>query len=74
MLSLKQARLLKGINQEEIARKLGIHVQTYRRIEYNSDLATIGQAKKISKIIELPYDEIFFGENSTLSRKRGEAQ
>jgi transcriptional regulator with XRE-family HTH domain len=43
--NIKQARLLKGIKQREMAEALGIHVQTYRKIEQNPNLATIKQAK-----------------------------
>jgi DNA-binding XRE family transcriptional regulator len=64
-LSIKQARLMKDLRQTELAEKLGIHVQTYRKIEQNPELATIMQAKKISEIVNIPYDQIFFSENST---------
>ena len=66
--SVKQARLISNLKQTDMAKKLGIHVQTYRKIEQNPDLATIEQAKKIAEIVEIPYDEIFFTCNSTLSR------
>lgn len=66
--SVKQARLMRNLKQDEIAKKLGIHVQTYRKIEKNPDSATIEQAKKISEIVKIPYDQIFFSDNSTLSR------
>lgn len=63
--SVKQARLLLDLKQTEMAEKLGIHVQTYRKIEQNPNLATIEQAKKISEIVKMPYDQIFFTDNST---------
>ena len=66
--SVKQARLLKALRQEDVAKKLKIHVQTYRKIEQNPDLATIEQAKKFAEIVEIPYDKIFFANNSTKSR------
>lgn len=66
--SLKQARLLKGLTQKEVAEKLGIHKQTYGKLEKNPDEVTIGQAKQISQILDFSYDFIFFNTNSTLSR------
>ena len=59
-LTLKQARRLIDKSQAEIAKLLNIHVQTYRKLEENPDKATIAQAKKISKILNISYDEIFF--------------
>ena len=59
-LNLKQARRLKDKTQEEMAQLLEVHIQTYRKIEENPDLATVGQAKRISDFLEIPYDEIFF--------------
>ena len=63
--SVKQARLLHDLKQAEVAKKLGVHVQTYRKIEQNPDLATIEQAKKFSEIVKIPYDQIFFADDST---------
>jgi len=59
-ITLKQARLLREKTQENLAEYLGIHVQTYRKIEENPNEATIGQAKKIAKFLGFEYDIIFF--------------
>ena len=59
-LSLKQTRLVKGKTQDEMAEKLGVHVQTYRKLEENPNEATIKQAKIISEFLGVPYDDIFF--------------
>lgn len=59
-LSLKQARLIREKSQRDIALILGVHVQTYRKLEENPNLTTIAQAKQISKFLKVPYDEIFF--------------
>lgn len=66
--TLKQARLLKGLKQDDMAERLGVHVQTYRRMEKHPDTVTIGDAKKISEILGMDYDYIFFNVDSTLSR------
>jgi DNA-binding XRE family transcriptional regulator len=59
-LTLKQARLMREKTQEEMAEQLGVHVQTYRKIEENPDDTTIAQAKTISSFLNFRYDEIFF--------------
>ena len=61
-LTLKQTRLVKGKTQEEMAEKLGVHVQTYRKLEENPDGATISQAKVISSFLGVSYDDIFFAQ------------
>ncbi|MED3697405.1 helix-turn-helix transcriptional regulator [Heyndrickxia sporothermodurans] len=66
--TLKQARLIKGLTQREMALKLGVHVQTYRKMEREPDEVTVKEAKKISEILGIDYDHIFFNVNSTLSR------
>lgn len=58
--SLRQARRMMDKSQNELAALLNIHVQTYRKLEENPDSATVEQAKKISKFLGIPYDEIFF--------------
>lgn len=58
--TVKQARMLAGKKQQEMADFLGIHVQTYRKIEENPSRATVEQAQKIAQITGIPYDQIFF--------------
>ena len=70
MYTVKQARMLKGKTQAEMADFLGVCRDTYRAIEQNPDRATIKQAKAISAYLELNIEQIFFGENSTLSRDK----
>lgn len=70
-ITLRQARLLKGMTQKEVAEKLGVHVHTYSKMEKSPDEVTIGEAKKISEILEFSYDFIFFNDGSTLSRMKG---
>ena len=59
-LTVKQARLFSDKTQRQMADLLGVHVDTYRKIERNSDEATIKQAKEISQITGVDYDKIFF--------------
>ena len=67
-ITLKQARLLREKTQQEVADMMGIHVQTYRKIEECREEATIAQARKIADFLGFKYDEIFFDNNSTVSR------
>ncbi|EOR24993.1 phage-related Cro-like protein [Niallia nealsonii AAU1] len=69
--TLKQARLLKGLTQDQVAKELGVHVQTYRKMEKHPDDVTVGEAKKLSEILEFSYDFIFFNTDSTFSRYEG---
>lgn len=69
VVTVKQARTLAELTQEEMAEKMGIHVQTYRKIEKNPEVASIKQAEQISSITGLQFNQIFFGVNSTKSRK-----
>lgn len=62
--TVRQARRLSEVSQREIARKLGISVDTYRNIERHPNKATIWQAQKISEITKIPCDNIFFGGDS----------
>ena len=61
-LTLEQIRVLRGKSQEQMADILGVHVQTYRKIEKNPEEATIAQAKIISQELDWEYKAIFFGQ------------
>lgn len=63
--SVKQARLYAGFTQAEIAQKLGISRDTYRKIENAPDTASVAIARKFSATVGIPIDEIFFDKNST---------
>lgn len=59
VLTLKQTRRIQELTQDQVAAMLGVHVQTYRKIEQNPDEATVQQAKKLSEILGVDYNEIF---------------
>jgi len=65
-ITMKQARIGIGATQREIADKMGMHEQTYLKIERDSDIITIKQARRFADIVGLSFDEIFFGDNSNL--------
>jgi DNA-binding XRE family transcriptional regulator len=43
-----------------MAKEIGVHVNTYRRLEEKTDNITVGLAKKISHVLGIPCNEIFF--------------
>jgi len=67
LFTVEQARKLAGKSQQEMANGMGIHRQTYMKLEKNPDTATIKQAKRIAELTGISVEEIFFGNESTLS-------
>ena len=67
--TIKLARLHANLTQEQMAKEFGVCRDTYRKIEAHPDTCTIAQAKRLSQVSKIPLDQIFFGDNSTLSRK-----
>lgn len=70
ILSVKQARVLAGKTQQEMAESMGIHRHTYAKIEQDPEIATIRQAEEIARITGFDLEQIFFGLKSTFSRKQ----
>lgn len=63
--SVKQARQYAGFTQLEMAKQLGVSRDTYRKIELSPETASVAIAKKISVIVGIPIDQIFFAQSST---------
>ena len=63
-LTMKQARIGVDMTQQEIADKMGVHVQTYQRMENHPEDVTIKQANEFAKIVGLKFEDIFFGSKS----------
>lgn len=63
--SVKQARQYAGFTQIEMAQRLGVSRDTYRKIELSPETASVALAKKISAVVGIPIDQIFFVQNST---------
>lgn len=59
--TVEQARKLSGKSQQEMADSMGIHRQTYMKIEKNPETATIKQAKEIAELTGISVEKIFFG-------------
>lgn len=60
-LTMKMARVGANLTQQEVADKMGIHVQTYAKMENDSDSVTIADAKLFSSIVNVGWTDIFFG-------------
>ena len=59
--SVRQARRFSGKTQKEMAKSLGICVDTYRKIERHPEKTAISQGMKISQITGIPFEQISFG-------------
>lgn len=64
--TVKQARKYANLTQNEMADRMGIHRNTYMRIERNISLATVRQINQIAQITGIPMADIFLLEDSTL--------
>lgn len=62
--TIRQARRLAEKTQLETAQALGVCEHTYRKLEKNPCDITIGQANKLASFFGIPYDQIFFANNS----------
>ena len=60
----REARLLSGLTQQEVAKKLMIHPQTYAKLEKQPHMFTIKQSKILSELFGIKYDLIFFDHES----------
>lgn len=63
-ISVKMARVGANLTQQQVADEMGIHVQTYAKLENDSGNMTIDQAKLFSKITGVSWTEIFFVSDS----------
>lgn len=63
--SVRQARTYAGLTQNEMAKRLGISRDAYRKIEQNPETTPVRLAIKISEVTGIPIDQIFFVQNST---------
>ena len=61
---IKNARLRKNIKQAEIAKDVGVTVQTYIKWEANETEPKASQVAKLSKALELSTNAICFGEEN----------
>lgn len=60
-ITMKQARVGIDATQQELADAMGVHVQTYARMEKHPEDMTIAQAKRFCEIVKRPLGDIYFG-------------
>jgi len=63
-ITMKQARVGANMTQQDVADKMGIHVQTYQRMENHPEDITIKQGKLFSNIVGVCFEDIFFTKDS----------
>ena len=56
-LSLIQARKLRGKRKIDLAKVLGINIQTYRKLEKKPDLLKIKDLRILSKYLDIPMEK-----------------
>lgn len=59
-LTLREWRRAKEISQQAMADKIGVHVNTYMKMEKRPNKIAIEDAVKISTILAVPMDQINF--------------
>lgn len=60
MMTMKQARIGAELTQDQIAKKMGVHINTYRRWEEEPLRIPMGKAIEFCEIVKLPIGLIFF--------------
>lgn len=58
--TVKQAREYAGLTQREAAKQLGVALATYQGYEWGNVEMKIGMAKKFSKIVAIPLNQLVF--------------
>ena len=61
---MKLARINAEMTMQEVADKLGMHVQTYSKFEKEPELMSVEDAKKFAKVVNQKCSDIFFGSDS----------
>lgn len=68
LITMKMARIGAGMTQQEVADAMGIHVQTYARLEKNPEDISIRDSKRFAEIVARPWADISFVCDSNLIR------
>ena len=58
--NLKKYRLLKDLTQEQLAEKVGVRRETIMRLEAGKSNPSLKLAIDISRVVETPFEELFF--------------
>lgn len=60
----KAARYIAGKTQQEVADAMGIHVQTYGKIEKNPEDMSIKEAKQFAEIVGVNWMDLSYTQDS----------
>ena len=63
-MTMKMARVGADLTQQQVADLMGVHVQTYMKMEKDPEDMTVRNAKLFAKITGVPLSEIIFINNS----------
>lgn len=58
--SIEQARIYRGISQDEMAAKIGIHPNTYCRKEHNPYTFRMGEMKKFLAAVQMKMSDLIY--------------
>jgi putative transcriptional regulator len=61
--NLKRLREAKGLQQQEMAKLMGLNVTFYNKIERGHKNLTVRKALKVAEILECSLDDIFLDSN-----------
>lgn len=59
-LSLKAYRTNADKTQDDMAKMLNCHIQTYRKLEHTPKMMTVEQAMKVCEYLGIPFDVKIF--------------
>jgi DNA-binding XRE family transcriptional regulator len=72
--TVRQARKHADFTQLEMANALGVDRTTYFKWERRPSLITVPKAHIIARLTGIPFDQIFFNDESTESREEASNQ
>ena len=62
-MEIKEARKNARYSQRAAAEELGISIPTYRKLEENPDVMSMGMARRVADLYGVPVRELFFFES-----------
>lgn len=60
MLTMRQWRRVRDFTQEEMAKRLNVHINTYQNWEQHPEKISIANAIKITQVLNVPMNDISF--------------
>jgi transcriptional regulator with XRE-family HTH domain len=60
-ITIRAARVNKGLSQTEVAHELGLSIGTYQRMESDLGEMRIKHGRKLARLLDMSPDSLFFG-------------